>query len=212
MYLLSHPVNTFSRGNSRLTALKLSNQLQVFRETEAFALRSGTAGRCMPPPPVVAQGNFCPGLGSLRTGVSSAQAGSRTKIEVSRLIPSRCPLTGGRPGAAPLPWLDLLRGPHHCPCPGTACPEQWPPAAEPLRARALPPHKRQPGGRPCVTDLPPRRPQAALTIFGQALDHLHGSLEPCGVHGAGLRHVPVPSPHRPSPLAQLPGPRPAGRA
>jgi len=40
---------------------------------------------------------------------------------------------------------------------------------------------------------PPRRPPGALTIFGQALDHLHGRLEPGGVHGAGLRHLPVPS-------------------
>lgn len=43
----------------------------------------------------------------------------------------------------------------------------------------------------------PRRPRAALTVFGQALDHLHGRLEPGGVHRAGLRHLPVPSRPRP---------------
>lgn len=49
-----------------------------------------------------------------------------------------------------------------------------------------PPAARTPAGRA-------RRPQAALTIFGQALDHLHGRLEPGGVHGAGLRHLRLAS-------------------
>lgn len=57
------------------------------------------------------------------------------------------------------------------------------------RGRALP----APGARPApMAPLPPDCP-AALTIFGQALDHLHGRLEPGGVHRAGLGHGPGPS-------------------
>lgn len=44
-------------------------------------------------------------------------------------------------------------------------------------------------------------PPAALTIFGQALDHLHGRLEPGGVQRAGLGHGLGLSP----PPARLPG-------
>lgn len=58
----------------------------------------------------------------------------------------------------------------------------------------------------------PRRPRAALTVFGQALDHLHGRLEPGGVHRAGLRHLPVPSRPVPDRLPPPSPPRPAAAA
>lgn len=80
---------------------------------------------------------------------------------------------------------------------------------------------RPPGPAPMPPGFPsaaPPPPPDALTIFGQALDHFYGRLEPGGVHGAGLRHVPVPSRSVPSPPAaaassgSAAGPRPAGRA
>lgn len=81
--------------------------------------------------------------------------------------------------------------------------------ASPAAALRALPAPQVPAGRPCPAPMPPgfppAAPQAALTIFGQALDHLHGRLEPGGVHGAGLRHVPGPAPHLPPPPARPPG-------